>query len=164
MHKDRNKRNMKPMNVDSDVKPGIVDMQDPMAEIAARAEGGKVAVIERGAKEAKVLDLKDNGAKDKPTAAEAHQIELTQDAKDSIQQALAALQNCDIQQARLRQSYLAREKELMDHRENLDRELTALIKSQGRRFKVPEHYVLNLDTMSFVPAPPRSMMGPQRTS
>jgi hypothetical protein len=164
MTKNGNKRTRKPVDVETVPKQGVVDMQDPMAEIAARAEGGKVAVIERGAKEAKVLDLKGNGTKDKPSALEAHQIELTPDAKESIQQALSALQNCDIQQARLRQSYLAQEKSLMDHRENLDRELTALIKSQGRRFKVPEHYVLNLDTMSFVPAPPRSMMGPQRTS
>jgi hypothetical protein len=134
--------------------PNPVTGAEAIDEIAARAEGGKVAVINRGDKKAKVV----KGAQ-APDAPEP--IVLSDDAKETVNDVLQRANNIDIQLGQNRARFMVSEKELLDQRENSQREVESTIKMMGRRFNVPDGWVLNLEDMTFVPRPsPRGMPGP----
>jgi hypothetical protein len=124
-----------------------------IAEIAARAEGGKVAVVERGKKGAKII--KGPGA----DAAAPEPIALSDDAKDTINEVLQRANSIDSQIAQNRARFMDAEKVLLDQRESTQKEVETTIKMMGRRFKVPEGWVLNIQNMTFVPRPGRPGVG-----
>ena len=126
--------------------------EDALAQIAARAEGGKVAVLERGQKKPKIVQP--GGEKEAPKP-----IGLTDDAKETINDVLRRSNNLDSQIAQNRARFMAAEKELLEQRENAQKEVETTIKMLGRRFKVPDGWVLNLEDMTFVPRPRQPGLG-----
>lgn len=130
--------------------PSPVPPGDALAEIAARAEGGKVAVVERG-KKAKIIKG--------PGADASEPIAVSDDAKETINEVLQRASSLDTQIAQNRARFIAAEKELLEQRENAQKEVETTIKMMGRRFKVPDGWVLNLQDMTFVPRPKRPGVG-----
>jgi hypothetical protein len=131
--------------------PNPMPAADALSEIAARAEGGKVAVVERG-KKAKIV--KGPGA-----AAAPEPIPLSEDAKEAFNEVLRRANNIDSQIAQNRARFMAAEKQLLEQRDDTQREVESTIKMMGRRFKVPDGWVLNLEDMTFVPRPGRPGLG-----
>jgi hypothetical protein len=135
-----------------------IDPRDPLASIAARAVGGKVAVIERGGK-AKIVGAEDstedkggNGAETAPPRrAEPEPIKIEEGDAETIRESLTQLRNTETQIAQMRVQYLEREGQLLEQRRNAQADLNSTLKTIGKRQKVPQEWVLNIETMCFEP-------------
>jgi hypothetical protein len=140
---------------ESDAEPARpFNPDDPIAAAAARAVDGKVAVIERGADKAKIVEGPKppggNGAEaDKPTAPEP--IKVDEADVDTIKETLQTLRNIEAQVAQNRMQYLEKEESLLKHRKEATSDLQSTIKTIGKRQKVPQDWLLNLENMSFEP-------------
>ncbi len=141
-----------------------IDPRNPLASIAARAVGGKVAVIERGGK-AKIVGAEDDDTEGKggngadaapPRRTEPEPINIEEGDAETIRESLMQLRNTETQIAQMRVQYLEREGQLLEQRRNAQADLNSTLKTIGKRQKVPQDWVLNVETMCFEP--------PKRTS
>lgn len=131
-----------------------------MAEIMDRAEGGRIAVLERGSKP-KVVDAKQlisQGDSQDMESSEQEvgkpEIHMSKESADIVRDSFDILKNIDNQLVQLLVQYETGKNKLIEERENRSRELQNLIGSMGRRFNVPDGWTLDLDRMVFVPSPP----------
>jgi hypothetical protein len=132
---------------------------DPIAAAAARSVDGRVAVIERGSGEAKVVEMPKpdggNGAgegepqPEKPAAPEP--IKVDEADVETVRETLQTLRNIEAQVAQNRMQYLEKEEALLAQRKDATSDLQSTIKTIGKRQKVPQDWMLNIETMSFEP-------------
>lgn len=136
----------------------VLNPEDPMAIAASRAVDGKVAVIERGSGEAKIVEMPkpDGGngigepkASEGPKAPEPIQVDET-DA-ETIRESLQALRGIDANISHLRVQYLEQEQKLLEQLKDAKADLNSTIKTIGKRQKVPQDWMLNADNMCFEP-------------
>jgi hypothetical protein len=137
-------------------KPPTLNPNDPIADAAARSADGRVAVIERGSGEAKIVEVPkpgDNGAgeaaPEKPKAPEP--IKVDEADVETVRETLQNLRGIEAQVAQNRMQYLEKEEALLAQRKDATSDLQSTIKTIGKRQKVPQDWMLNIETMSFEP-------------
>jgi hypothetical protein len=121
-----------------------------LPQIASKADGGKVAVMERG-KKPQIFDAKTLAAQEEQV------IPIPAESADMIKESIGKLQVADVQLGQILNQFEVNKAKLLDQRKNREGELQNLIGSVGRRLKVPQGWTLDLDRIVFIPAPPRSL-------
>jgi hypothetical protein len=137
---------------DAPKPPPSLNPDDPIASAAARAVDGKVAVIERGSDKAKIVEAPrpgDNGAGDQEKPKAPEPIKVDEADVDTIKETLQTLRNIEAQVAQNRMQYLEKEEALLKQRKEATSDLQSTIKTIGKRQKVPQDWMLNLENMSF---------------
>lgn len=169
-----------PMSSMSRVVPTTSPADSPeatLASIAARAAGGRVAVLERGTNQPKIVRRQDVAKKDKPESAEVEtnpgdevapaipilqagpggqpgqQIDISPDAANDIREVIGMMSRLEGQVGALTLRYNADLDVLKGQHADASKNFQSVVSLVARRHKVPQGWVLNLDKMAFVPAP-----------
>lgn len=144
-----------------------------MEEIQGRAPvGGKVAMIERGAKEAKVIDMSKKSASTKPknkkptkrapktkakkaasVAGAASSFPLSQDGIEDVREAQAEIDNIHLEMGRNLALFFSTVQQLDEHAGKAQESFRSTIARLRKKSGAPEGYVLNLAQMEFIPNP-----------
>lgn len=134
-----------------------------LAEIQSRAAGGKVAVIERGAKEARVIEMGDKKAKsEKQTSGPA--IPLSEAAIENINDLKSDITDIDLEIGRNTKMYTRSIQKLTEQAVKSEESLNSSIRRILKKHEAPEGWVVDLDKMVIIPnpnqQPPQMMMTP----
>lgn len=142
-----------------------------LEEIQERAPArGKVAMIERGAKEAKVIDMSKKAtksktkaktkakvpkAKKKPfvTQGNPEAIPISQEAIEDVREAQAEVESVHLEMGRNTALFFSTVKQLDEKLNQSQENFKATIRRLRKKVDAPEHYVLNLDQWVFIPNP-----------
>lgn len=148
-----------------------------LASIAARAAGGRVAVLERGANQPKIVRRQDVAKKDRlentetetnpgdeaapaipilqagPGGQPGQQIDISPDAANDIREVIGIMSRIEGQVGALSLRYQADMDALKGQHADASKNFQSVISLVARRHKVPQGWVLNLERMAFVPAP-----------
>lgn len=134
-----------------------------LEEIQKRAVGGKVAVLEKGEKEPKIVggngegeappeDGAEGDAEAKPEApAAAPGIPISPDAAEDLKMVIDEISQLERQAGQNAIQYHTAMKQIEEKASELRTDFNSIVRRLGKRFNVPQGWVLNLDTMSFVP-------------
>ena len=144
-----------------------------LEEIQGRAPvGGKVAMIERGAKEAKVINMSKKSSK-KPTKAKVappagvspDAIPISKDGIEDVREAQAEVDRVHLEMGRNLALFFSTVKQLDEQSTKSQENFRATIKRLRKKSGAPDDYVLNLDQWVFMPNPnaqPQMPMMPSR--
>jgi len=147
-----------------------------LASIAARAAGGRVAVLERGTNQPKIVRRQDVAKKDKtgtpesdigpeegsgpvsilnavPGGQPGQQIDISPDAANDIREVIGVMSRLEGQVGAITLRYNADLETLRGQHADTSKNFQSVISLVARRHKVPQGWVLNLEKMAFVPPP-----------
>jgi hypothetical protein len=137
-----------------------------LEEIQKRAVGGKVAVLEKGDKEPKIVggngegetppeaeaDGKTDGeAKEPEPPAASPGIPISPDAAEDLKMVMDEIGQLERQAGQNAIQFHSAMKQIEEKASELRTDFNSIVRRLGKRFNVPQGWVLNLDTMSFVP-------------
>jgi hypothetical protein len=152
--KARRKTASKKKKSKTSVTMGPPSQDGALADIQKRAVGGKVAVLDRGSNKATILGEGDDNKKAPKAAPEQPpHIPLSQDAQADLRMVLDEIGQLERNAGQQTINYQIAMKNISERAESLQGDFQSMVRRLGKRFDVPDTWVLNLDIMAFIPNP-----------